>query len=299
MLGAGGAGVLAGCSSSPSTSGRATPATTPRAGSKPGVGTGTPVQGGSLTIGTIAEIDGFYPPTNHWDTNGFLYANTVYDPLMAVAADGTSPALPGQVHDQQLHLRHVDHDPAVRGSSSATGRPDLCGGQANFTALEASALTGTALDQVDPSVTTPDAMTVVYNLTGPNPTFPPGSPPRSGYVVGQAMIGQATADPARRPNPDRDRARSSTPAWQPNDHFTATRNPNYWRTGLPYLDQITFKPIPDDDPAGVHPPDRWGRPDPVDRSRHHHQLRRVGSQLPVGRHASPVSSVSRTSPSSC
>jgi peptide/nickel transport system substrate-binding protein len=33
--------------------------------------------------------------------------------------------------------------------------------------------------------------------------------------------------------------------WQPNDFFTATRNPNYWRSGLPYLDSITFKPIPD------------------------------------------------------
>ena len=33
--------------------------------------------------------------------------------------------------------------------------------------------------------------------------------------------------------------------WQPNSHFTATKNPNYWRTGYPYLDQITFRPIPD------------------------------------------------------
>jgi peptide/nickel transport system substrate-binding protein len=36
--------------------------------------------------------------------------------------------------------------------------------------------------------------------------------------------------------------------WQRNDHFTAVRNPNYWRKDakgnrLPYLDQITFKPI--------------------------------------------------------
>ncbi len=33
--------------------------------------------------------------------------------------------------------------------------------------------------------------------------------------------------------------------WQPNSSFSATRNPNYWRSGLPYLEQITFKPIPD------------------------------------------------------
>jgi len=31
----------------------------------------------------------------------------------------------------------------------------------------------------------------------------------------------------------------------PNSHFTATRNPSYWRAGLPYLDSITYKAIPD------------------------------------------------------
>ena len=31
----------------------------------------------------------------------------------------------------------------------------------------------------------------------------------------------------------------------PNDHFTATANPHYWRKGMPYLSQITYKPIPD------------------------------------------------------
>ena len=35
--------------------------------------------------------------------------------------------------------------------------------------------------------------------------------------------------------------------WVPNSHFTATANPHYWRPGLPYLDQITFKPILDED----------------------------------------------------
>ena len=85
-LGAGSSSLLAGCSSSPSGSS----STTTAGGPKPGVGKGTPVRGGALTIGTIAEIDGFYPPANHWDTNGFLYANTVYDPLMAIAADGTT-----------------------------------------------------------------------------------------------------------------------------------------------------------------------------------------------------------------
>jgi peptide/nickel transport system substrate-binding protein len=35
-------------------------------------------------------------------------------------------------------------------------------------------------------------------------------------------------------------------SWVPNDHFTVKRNPNYWRSGLPYLDGITYKPIASD-----------------------------------------------------
>jgi len=33
----------------------------------------------------------------------------------------------------------------------------------------------------------------------------------------------------------------------PNSHFTSKRNPHYWRTGQPYLDQITYMPIVDAD----------------------------------------------------
>jgi ABC-type transport system substrate-binding protein len=31
--------------------------------------------------------------------------------------------------------------------------------------------------------------------------------------------------------------------WVPGDHITLTKNPNYWRAGLPYLDEIVFRPI--------------------------------------------------------
>jgi ABC-type transport system substrate-binding protein len=241
LLGAGASSVLAGCSSSPTTSSGSS--TTTASGSKPGVSTGHPVRGGSLTIGTIAEIDGFYPPTNHWDTNGFLYANTVYDPLMAVAADGSiQPYLAQSMSSNStfdtwtMKLR-----PGIKFNDGSTLTSAVV--KANFTALQASALTGVALKQVA-SVSTPDDMTVVYTLTGPNPTFPAGLTTQVGYVVGQAMINQAATNTTATLIPV-----GTGPfiysQWQPNSFFTATRNPNYWRSGLPYLDSITFKPIPD------------------------------------------------------
>ena len=243
MLGAGGASVLAGCSSSPSTS--STTSSGSSTGSKPGVGTGTPKRGGTLTVGTIAEIDGFYPPTNHWDTNGFLYANAVFDPLMAVAADGSiQPYLAKTMTSNSTY--DVWTMTLRSGIQFSDGSPlNSLVVVANFEALKKSALTGVALAQVA-SVTTPDAMTVVYTLTGPNPSFPAGLTTQVGYVVGVAMIQQATNNPSAAPTPI-GTGPFTYSEWQPNDHFTATRNPHYWRAGLPYLDAITFKPIPDTD----------------------------------------------------
>lgn len=237
-LGAGVPSLLAGCSSS-----SGSPTTTSGTSSKPGVGTGTPKPGGSLTVGTIADIDGFYPPTNHWDTNGYLYANAVYDPLMAVAADGSI----------QPYLAKSMTPNATFDTWTMTLRPNIKfnDGSAltsavvasNYRALKSSPLTGTALAQVA-SVSTPDAMTVVYTLTGPNPTFPAGLTTQVGYVVGQAMIDKASSGASGVLQPV-----GTGPfiysQWQQNSFFTATKNPNYWRSGLPYLDSITFKPIPD------------------------------------------------------
>ena len=201
------------------------------------------MRGGTLTIGTIAEIDGFYPPTNHWDTNGFLYANAVYDPLMAVAADGTiqpylaesmTPNATFNVWTMKLRSGITFNDGSALTSAVV---------KANFTALAASALTSVPLKQVA-KLDTPDPLTLVYTLTGPNSTFPAGLTTQVGYVVGQAMIDQATANPNATLIPV-----GTGPfvyaQWQPNNYFTATRNPHYWRTGFPYLDTITFKPIPD------------------------------------------------------
>lgn len=33
--------------------------------------------------------------------------------------------------------------------------------------------------------------------------------------------------------------------WTPNDHLTLGRNPDYWQPGLPYLDQIVLRAVPD------------------------------------------------------
>ncbi len=225
---------LAACSSGSSGSGTS---------GKAGIGTGSPVRGGSLTVGTIAEIDGFYPANNHWDTNGFLYANAIYDPLMAVAADGSiKPYLAESMTSNSTYdTWTLTLRPGIKFSDGSALTASVV--QANFYALDTSVLTGPALKQIA-SVTPFGDLTVIYTLTGPNPTFPAGLTTQVGYIVGEAMIAAAQSSSSAAPKPI-GTGPFTYSQWQPNDFFTAVRNPHYWRAGLPYLDSITFKPIPD------------------------------------------------------
>jgi len=230
--------VLAGCSSS----GAGSPTTT-APGTKVGVGTGNPVRGGSLTIGIPADIDGFYPPNNHWDTNGFLYANAIYDPLMYIAADGSiQPYLAESLTpNATFDVWTMTLRPGIKFNDGS----DLTAAVivANTDALRASALTSVPL-QIIANVEASGDLTVVFTLSGPAARFSAGlADTQAAYPVGQAMIDEAKGG-NKTPTPV-----GTGPfvyaSWQPNDHFTATRNPHYWRAGLPYLDQVTFKPIPD------------------------------------------------------
>ena len=198
---------------------------------------GAPIRGGSVTIGTMAEVDGFSPSQNRWDTNGLLYANTVYDPLMAVAVDGSiqpylaRSLLPNATSDSwTLTLRPgvTFHDGTPLTAAVVRN---------NFVALQSSSLTGGALQGVR-SITVPDDHTVVFTLGSPATGFAAALTTQAGYVVAQSTLDHPTAPPV-----------GTGPfvfsAWQPNGHFTATRNPHYWQSGFPYLDQVTFRPIPD------------------------------------------------------
>lgn len=234
----GGAVVLAGTVGAACSSG-STGSTTTTGGATGG----GPVRGGSMTIGTMAEIDGFSPSQNKWDTNGLLYANTVYDPLMAVAVDGTiQPYLaksltPNATFDQwTLVLRSgiTFHDGTALTAAVV---------KANFDALAASVLTKGAVAGIA-SIAVPDAATLVFTLKNPATGFAAGLTTQAGYIVAQATLDQSTSSSGTTVTPV-----GTGPfvysSWQPNGHFTAVRNPHYWQAGMPYLDQVTFRPIPD------------------------------------------------------
>ncbi|HXY26820.1 MAG TPA: ABC transporter substrate-binding protein [Acidimicrobiales bacterium] len=211
-----------------------------------GVSTQTPKKGGQLVFGVDAEEQGFDPTQARFDEVGVMYARTVFDPLTIITSSGDwAPYLAQSVIPNSdytawtVTLRDglVFHD----------GSP--CNGAAlltNFEAHSKSFLTGMVINPTLQSITQTGPNAVTISFKSPWVPFPfylaGGIGGQIGYVVAPSMLSNpnGTSHPV-----------GTGPfvfkEWVPNDHFTATANPSYWRKGLPYLSQITYKPIPDEE----------------------------------------------------
>jgi peptide/nickel transport system substrate-binding protein len=231
-------GILAACSSgsSPSSSGSST-------GAHPdGVSTATPKPGGKLTFGVDAEEKGFSPTMGTFDEVGILYARTVFDPLLILGADGTpKPYLAESVTANSnytvwtitLRPNLVFHNGAPCDAAAVV---------ANFEAHKASALTGPSLTTVAAvAATSPLVVTILMKSA-----WVPFDYYLTGGIGGQFAF---VAEPNWLASGSQTDPIGTGPfvfqEWVPNDHFTATKNPHYWRPGYPYLDTITYKPIID------------------------------------------------------
>jgi ABC-type transport system substrate-binding protein len=231
-----GGGILDACSSGASSSPGAT------AVHPDGVSSATPQRGGQLVFGTEAEEKGFSTTQGTFDTTGIIYARTVFDPLAIIDATGTV-----QPYLAQAITPNADYT-----VWTITMRPNLvfhngapCDGAAvaeNFALQQASALTGPAFTTIA-DVSVPSALVVTVTMKSP---WVPFDFYLAGGIGGQIAF---IAEPNWLKSGSQTDPIGTGPfmfeVWDPNDHFTATRNPHYWRPGLPYLDSVTYKPIPD------------------------------------------------------
>ncbi len=210
-----------------------------------GISGAKPKKGGTLVFGVDAEESGFNPTTARFDEVGVMYARTVFDPLTIIDTKGAwQPYLAQSVTPNADHTAWtitvrpnvVFHDgTALDGAALLT----------NFKAQQASLLQGLILNPIVDSVTQSGPLSVTLNLKSPWVSLPlylaGGVGGQFAYMVAPSMLAApngGTAHPV-----------GTGPfvfkEWVPNSHFTATANPHYWRAGLPYLDEITFKPIVD------------------------------------------------------
>ncbi|HEY2429792.1 MAG TPA: ABC transporter substrate-binding protein, partial [Acidimicrobiales bacterium] len=125
-------------------------------GSKSGGGTsaggsssaGTPKVGGNLVMGTEAEIDGFDPTSNRWDTTGYMYAWSVYDPLTAYGSDNkVHPYLAQSVTPNATYTQWTI---TLRPNITFSNGDPLTGADVatDLTAIKAAPLTGSVYDDI-------------------------------------------------------------------------------------------------------------------------------------------------------
>jgi ABC-type transport system substrate-binding protein len=210
-----------------------------------GVTKATPKKGGSLVFGVDAEEQGFDPTQGRFDEVGVMYARTVFDPLTIVLTNGDwAPYLAESVVPNSSYT-----------AWTVTMRPNVtfhdgtpCDGAAlvtNFEAHSKSLLTGIVINPTLQSIAQSGPLAATITFKEPWVPFP--------YYLAGGIGGQIAypVAPSMLANPNGTSHPVGTgpfvfKEWVPNDHFTATANPKYWRKGMPYLSQITFKPIPDE-----------------------------------------------------
>ncbi len=213
---------------------------------------GTPRRGGSLVVGIASETDGWNPAYDEWSAEGSLVGSTVLEPLAAQGANnGAVPWLAASwypnttftkwVINLQPHVAFQDGEPfnaaaVVQNLESSTSSP----------------LTTITLGALFAGEKALGPLQVEVDLTQPWAAFP------SSFLQSTTAMMMA---PKMLTSSDRGATHPigtgpfTFSSWQPGSTFSATRNPTYWggldaaghrRSGLPYLDSIQFKILPDE-----------------------------------------------------
>jgi len=239
----------AACGSKSDSSGGATP-TTGAASNITLPAEGEPQSGGALVMGLEAETDGFNPTVNRWAISGTEVGLAVYDPLVAIDANGA--AQPYLAQSIEPNADYTVWTITVRPNVKFHDGEALTGAAITtmLNAHLASPLTKPAIAPVA-KVETTGELTAQVTMKAPWVTFPYSLTSQAGMVPAPSMF-----DASGKPTDAGQKAPVGTgpfvfKSWVPDKAFDATKNPNYWRSGLPYLDSIEFQPIPDGDTRGT------------------------------------------------
>ena len=209
---------------------------------------GEPVAGGKVVYGLEAESsNGLCLAEAQLAISGIQVARAIYDPLTMPNADGeyvpylAKAVTPNATYDEwTIELREgvKFHD-----GSDLTGevvKNNLDAFRGKYPA-RSPLLFIFVYDNID-TVEATGPLTVVVTTKTAWPSFPAFLNMNGRFGV----MGQAQLDDAEHCN---DNLIGTGPFklvdWQINDHLTAEKNADYWQEGLPYLDEIEFKPIPE------------------------------------------------------
>lgn len=195
-----------------------------------------PTPGGALAFGLGAETDGWNTTSARWAASAYIVGNTIFDPLAVYGPDGEPVPYLAESFDANddftvwtLKLREgpTFHDGTPVNADAVVK---------NLKAHMESILTKPAMALVD-EVRAVDNLTVEITMTAPWSTFPLLLVAQPGYVMAPSMM-DSEGGGSRSPI-------GSGPfefqSWVPGANLKVQKNTEYWREGLPYLDNVEFK----------------------------------------------------------
>ena len=201
---------------------------------------GPPKSGGTLTVGLNAETNGWSPSQSQWAGSAYIVAGAIFDYLAEYDTDGVAkPFLAESITPNADFTQWtIKTRPGV---TFQNGEPcDAAALKKNFEAQRKSILTGPVF-QIVSSIDTPDDSTVVFTMSQPWSTFTDTMATQVGAIAAPAMLDS--------PDGGIDNPIGTGPFtfvnWVRDGQLEVKKNTSYWRDGLPYLDGITFKVIPE------------------------------------------------------
>jgi peptide/nickel transport system substrate-binding protein len=197
-----------------------------------------PTRGGSVVVGTSGEVDGFNPLTSQWSGPAYQVGRTVLDPLVVMDRDGGwQPYLAESITpNDDFTVWTFELRPGITFHNGEVLDSDALA--LFFEAAVSSPLSSQGFPE-EPVVTKTGDMTVTLTFTQPWSQMPTALVEQTGYVIAPEQLRSGDAQHPIGTGP------FVFEEWIPDNRFRATRNPDYWRPGLPYLDSIEFRPIPD------------------------------------------------------
>ena len=201
---------------------------------------GPPQTGGALAFGLAAETDGWDPSNSRWGGSGYIVGFSIFDPLAAYDEDlEVQPFLAsGFEHNADYTEWTIGVRPGV---TFHDGTPvDATAIATQLQTNKASPLTGTVFEFADTFTPSADGTEVVVVMNKPWSTFPEVLTAQTGVIPALSMA----SDPNALANPV-----GSGPfvfeSWEQNSQLRVKKNANYWQEGLPYLDEIQFQVVSD------------------------------------------------------
>jgi peptide/nickel transport system substrate-binding protein len=199
-----------------------------------------PKSGGKLVFGLEAETDGFDPTVNRWANAGFEEAYAFFDPLVVLDANlDPKPYLAESFAtsdgffnwDMKIRQNIKFHDGEALDATAVKKSLDL---------VRASALTGASLASIT-GIDVVDTYTLKVHMNQAWAAFPYALATQIGFVAAPKQLDDKT-NGASHPI-------GTGPflfkEWDRDNKLVVTKNPSYWRQGLPYLDEVEFRPIVD------------------------------------------------------